>query len=308
MPHPRRVLRLILLVALAVALVACSRRSSGGGGGGDTDASRPDAAFPDGSRLDGGGTDAGPRTDAGPLPEDVLIYAHSRDTLYTFSPDTLTVTEVGRFELPDGTQAPYMLDLAVDAEGSVYTSSDTSLYVVDPETAGVTEVGDFGLTDEQLFALSFLAEGELRAGETPLVGATNAGAYYEIDVDTAEATYLGSYPDGWLSSGDIVSVADLGTFATVKRDDFPSDVLVQILFAADGSSTVSVRGPIKSATEDFQQLFGLGYWGRKMYGFDNAGQLLEIDRDTGAAELVTADTGTEHFWGAGVTTRAPVLF
>lgn len=268
----------------------------------------PDASFPDGSRLDSGRPDAGPRPDGGPMLEDVLIYAHSRDTLYTFSPETLTVTEVGGFRLPDGSQAPYMLDLAVDADGNVYTSSDTSLFQVDPETADVTEVGDFGLVDEQLFALSFLADGELRAGETPLVGATNAGAYYEVDPDTADTTFLGSYPDGWLSSGDIVSVAGLGTFATVKRDDFPSDVLVQILFASDGSSTVSVRGPIKSASEDFQQLFGLGYWGRVMYGFDNAGQLIEIDRDTGAAEVVSADTGTEHFWGAGVTTRVPVLF
>ena len=306
MPHPRRAVRLVVLVAVAASLVACSRRSSGGGD--DTDASRPDAAFPDGARLDAGRPDSGPRTDGGPSLEDVLIYAHSRDTLYTFSPETLTVTTIGSFELPDGTQAPYMLDLAVDADGNVYTSSDTSLFRVDPETAGVTEVGNFGLADEQLFALSFLADGELRAGETPLVGATNAGAYYEIDLDTADATYLGSYPDGWLSSGDIVSVAGLGTFATVKRDDFPSDVLVQILFATDGTSTVSVRGAIKSSTQDFQQLFGLGYWGRKMYGFDNAGQLLEIDRDTGAAEIVTTETGTEHFWGAGVTTRVPVLF
>lgn len=272
------------------------------------DGGRPDATFPDGSRLDAGGADAGPAVDGGPLPEEVLIYAHSRDTLYSFSPETLTVAEIGAFRLPDGTQAPFMLDLAVDAEGNVFTSSDGSLYGVDAETADVTVIGDFGLGEEQLFALSFLAAGELRADDTVLVGATNAGAYYEIDRETAATTLLGSYPDGWLSSGDIVSVAGLGTFATVKRDDFPSDVLVQILFAADGSSTVSVRGPIKSATEDFQQIFGLGYWGRVLYGFDNAGQLIEIDRDTGAGEVVSAETGTEHFWGAGVTTRVPVLF
>ena len=291
-------------VLVALSITACSRRSSGGGGSGTDAGPDPvDAATIDTSPP----ADAGPRRDAGSL-EETVIYAHSRDTLFSFSPHTLTVTTIGPFELPDGTQAPYMLDLAVDSEGAVYTTSDDTLYRVDTETALATPVGTYDLGGDQLFALSFLAMGELRAGYEALVGAANSGAYYEVLRDTAETTYLGQYPEGWRSSGDIVSVAELGTFATVRRDDFTSDVLVQILFAADGSSTVTVKGPIRGAGRDFTQIFGVGYWGRALYGFSNAGELIEINRDTGAGTVVRTDTGTSQFWGAGVTTRVPVLF
>ncbi len=296
-------MRWALVVALSLFAAACSTRSTRIDGGGFPDAMVMDAA-PDTVVAD---TRPRPDTgDVGPDLSNVLIYAHSRDTLFTFSPATLTVETVGVFHVAGGgPQPPNMLDLAVDSDGNVFTSSADDLWIVDPRTAEVTQVGSFGLGD-QLFALSFLPPGELGSEEV-LIGAANSGDYYRIDCDTAAATLLGSYPDGWRSSGDIVSVEGLGTFATVKRDDFPSDVLVQILFSADGSSTVVVKGPIKSSTRDFTQLFGVGYWGRVLYGFSNAGELIEIDRDTGAGELVTTDTGTDQFWGAGVTTVVPVL-
>lgn len=239
--------------------------------------------------------------------EDVLIYAHSPDTLYTFSPFSNTVEEVGAFTTPDG-DVVEMLDLAVDSEGVVLTSSQDRLWRVDPETAEVTEIGEFDLRDEQLFALSFLTPSESPDGTEMLVGATNEGAYYEVDRDSAATWLLGQYPEGWASSGDIVSIEGLGTFATLKRMDFSSDVLARILFASDGSSTVTVVGAIRKAPDDFRQIFGLGFWGRDMFGFSNAGQLIRIDPHTGRGEVVTADTGANRFWGAGVTTRAPVLF
>jgi hypothetical protein len=132
--------------------------------------------------------------------------------------------------------------------------------------------------------------------------------YYRVDPATAATTFLGSYPDGWLSSGDIVSVEELGTFATVKRSDFPSDVLVQMHFAADGSSTATIIGPVRSGSTDFRRLFGLGFWGTAMYGFSADGELVEIDRTTAEGTLVTTGTRPPEFWGAGVTTRAPILF
>lgn len=247
--------------------------------------------------------------DDGPDLSSVLIYAHSADTLYSFSPYTLTVTEIGVFTLPDGSPAPFMYDLAVNEAGDVYTSSETSLFRCDPATAVVTPIGDFGLAaGEELNALTFLPEDVLRSDRETLVGATDAGAYYEVDVATAATNYLGQYPDGWLSSGDIVSVVGLGTYATLKRYDYPgSDMLAEMTFRGDGSVAVRVIGPIVEGTTGFRQLFGLGYWGRSLYGFSNSGQLVEIDPRTGAGRLVTTATGTDQFWGAGVTTIAPVL-
>lgn len=293
------------LVWLALALASCGTRTP------LIDAAiLPDGSdgLPDAGWDSGPGFDAGPLPDAGPRIDDVLIYAHSRDTLYTFSAYTNTVTEIGVFRLADDTPTDFMLDLAVDSEGVVFTSSDDGiLYRIDPMTAIATEVGEFGLDPEQLFALSFLAPTESPDGTEMLVGATNEGAYYEVSRTDASTTLLGSYPDGWSSSGDIVSVDGLGTFATLRRSDFPGDVLARIIFARDGSSTVTVIGPTRSGSEDFRQLFGLGYWGRDLFGFTNSGQLLRIDRMTGAAEVVTTSTGTSQFWGAGVTTIVPVL-
>ena len=66
-------------------------------------------------------------------------------------------------------------------------------------------------------------------------------------------------------------------------------------------------GAIRSSTEDFRSLYGLGYWGRDLFGFSNSGQLIRIDRLTGAGEVVSTSTGSSQFWGAGVTTVVPVL-
>ncbi len=289
--------RLLLAPAFVLAVAGCPRNS---------------VEIPDAGGVDGGPDAAALRYDTGPLPdsgiplEDTLIYAHSPDTLYSFSAMTNTVTEIGRFREPDGTNAPNMVDLAVNADGVVYTTSPMGFWSVDPETAEATEIGTFALAEgEQFYALTFLAPGELRATET-LLGATNMGVYYEIDPADASVTRLGNYPDGWLSSGDIVSV-DGATYATIRRMDDMVDTLAQITFDASGTSSIRVIGPIRGGGMDFRQIFGLGYWGRSVYGFSNSGQLIEIDRATGAGRLATPMTGTDRFWGAGVTTRAPVL-
>lgn len=291
------------VVLAAIASVGCTTRNLI-----PSDANLPDA----GSREDASlppdaGRDAGPPRDGGVRLDDVLIYAHSRDTLFAFSPYTNAVTEIGPFRTPSGEAAPYMLDLAVDRAGEVFTSSDLALWRVDPRTAVATLVGEFGLGRERLFALSFLAPEESPDGTEMLIGATNEGVYYRVDRASARTTSLGSYPDGWSSSGDIVSVDGLGTFATVRRADYSGDVLARILFARDGSSVVTVVGAIRDASQDYTQIFGLGYWGRNLYGFTNAGQLVRIDRTSGAVTAVSTETGASQFWGAGVTVTVPFL-
>ena len=253
--------------------------------------------------------DTGPLRDGGGL-ADVVIYAHSSGTLFSFSPLTNTVTSIGRFvDTATSQNADPMVDLAVDSGGHVYTSSATDLWSVDVATARVTSVGAFDVSSgEQFYALTFLAQGELHADRETLVGATNMGAYYEIDPATAQTTFLGQYPGGWLSSGDLVSVRGLGTYATIRQDGDTHDTLAQITFAADGTSRITVIGPIVQGATEYNQIFGLGYWGRDVYGFTNAGELVQIDRTTGAGHLATTDTGTGQFWGAGVTTLAPVVF
>lgn len=270
---------------------------------------------PDGGPEIDGGTDAAVvGRDVGPLPDtnglnDVLIYAHSSGTLFSFSPVTTTVTSIGRFTDPTGANAPAMIDLAVDSAQNVVTSSATDLWHVDVTNAHVTSLGQFDVTaGEQFYALTFLAQGELHADRETLVGATNMGAYYEIDPTNAHTTFLGQYPDGWLSSGDLVSIHGLATYATIRRNGDTHDTLAQITFASDGSSTIRVIGPIVDGATEFNHIFGLGYWGRSIYGFSSIGELVQIDRMTAAGTLATMDTGTMQFYGAGVTTVAPIVF
>lgn len=296
------------VVLCVLAMLGCTERTPG----------LPDVGpiVLDGQVLGDGGTDggrdSGPRVDGGPDLSSVLIFAHSRDTLFSFSPFTNTVDSIGVFTLPGGAPAPFMNDLAVNADNAIYTvATDRDatpdaevLYLVDPVTAVATRVGELTVEDgDTVFALTFLAPGELGAGET-LVGATNEGVVYRIDPATAAATRVGQYPDGWRSSGDLVSVRGLGTFATIRRDGGTSDSLALVRFEPSGIA-FAVRGETGST-----QLFGLGYWGSKLYGFSGTGQLVEIDRDFGTGTVIAtpAMTGTDRFWGAGVTTRVPVIF
>lgn len=292
-------------VLLEVASFGCAQRRGSPDFG---DRFLPDAGIVD--VTDTGRPDAGQVIipDAGPDLSTVLIYAHSPDVLYRFSAYNNTVEEVASFSLPGGGAAPSMTDLAVNAAGEIYTATRDSLYQVDPETAVARELGTFEIDETvQLNALSFVSSAALGAGEI-LIGAANDGAFYRVNTSNGRANYLGQYPDKWLSSGDIVSIEGLGTFATCKRSDYPSDVLVEMNFAPGSRSTARVVGPIASHDEDYSQIFGVAYWGRSLYGFTNAGQLISINRDTGAATLVSDDTGATRFWGAGVTTIAPIIW
>lgn len=247
--------------------------------------------------------DTGPLPDAGTPLEETVIYAHSDSTLYTFSALTNAVVEVGPFTSSEGARASFMTDLAVDAAGLVFTSGGNRLWSVDPESARVTPIGAL---PGEINALTFLAPGELGPAETLIgVGGVNV---YQIDPTTGSARMLGTYPDGYISSGDVVSVEG-ATYATVVRVDSEADAdtLVQISFDATGRSTFREIGDIRSEAMGFRNIWGIGYWGRSVYGFSAGGNLIEIDARSGAARVVTTMTGARTFWGAGVTTRAPVL-
>lgn len=277
-------------------VLACSTRSGGGRG-----TPRFDGSIAD-SGSDGGvvRSDSGPRPDAGPVEDEVLVYAHSAGTLFAFDPRALTVTPIGAFRLPDGSQAPQMTDLAVDSAGMIFTCGRTALYRVDATTAVATHVADFDLpTGVEFNGLTFLPAGALDPASEVLVGATDAGDYYRVDPATGATTLLGTYSNGYVSSGDIVSVEGAGTFATVKRDDLTTDLLVR-LDPRTGTATRIGEGI------GYSRLFGLGYWRSRLFAFHADGQLVEIDILTGQGTLVSTTTGTDQFWGAGVTTLAPV--
>ncbi len=300
-----RGINLALVLYFVFALVAAcgsSRRGPGNNTNGDS-----------GMDAEAGPQDARPTpdrlvpADTGPNLSNVLVYAHSRDTLYSFSPETAKVETIGTFFLNGGGEVENILDIAVDASGALVGLGKTTLFSINKETAEVTKIGQLTTAGStEITGLVFVPKNMFRSEEA-LVGADNAGVVYEIDRNTAQADEIGVYPDGWISSGDLVAVDGLGTYATVKKEGAEFDQLVAVTFGSNGVSRMELLGPVSGGGRDFKQLFGVAYWGANVYGFTYAGELLEIDRETAEAKLISDDTGAESFWGAGVTTQVPVL-
>lgn len=300
-----------MMVALTVG--ACEVGTIPADGG-----ARPDGGPP--PPVDAGRPDSGPPPDAGPRLDDVLIYAHSEDTLFEFSPYSNTVTEIGVLRLEDGSAAPSMLDLAVNSDGQVFMVSHTTVFLADPETARLTPAmtyrEDFDPDVAPIFGLSFIPPDQSPSGREILIGATNSGELYEIDLLTDRLIRRGQYPDNWGSSGDITSVEGLGTFATLRQRDARGrpiegepDAVAEIELRLDGNASVRIIGTTRTSSgTTFTALFGLGYWGRNLYGFSRDGELLQIDRETAITTVVTDRTGSVQFFGAGVTTKVPFLF
>ena len=224
--------------------------------------------------------------------EEAMVYAHSATVLYEIHPTELTVTVVGNFNFTQ--LLDQMTDIALDDEGNMTGITFNNIYTVDKETAQCQFLsaleGSTGFN-----GLSYLED----ENENPfLVGAENgSGTVYEIDPQTGAQVQMGMYGGGLTSSGDLVYVKDAGAFATAKHTGYTTDVLISV-------NTTTGAGTIIGET-GFTNIYGLAYWGGQLFGFTEQGEFVLIDPDTGVGTLVEA---TQYmFWGAGVTTRAPVV-
>jgi len=289
-------LRSLLLCVPALALSAC--------GADDT----PRFVADSGVRRDAGALDTGPSTypdvqaidvgrpDIPPLLDDVRVYAHTADSLYAIDPRSFTVTRVGDFIWPDGPSQ--MTDLAINATGEAWGITFTSLYRVDLATARCTFVAPFA--GAQFNGLSFIPGGELEPGEV-LVAANRNGAYVRVDPATGAIRQLGLYGADTGSSGDLVSVAGGGTFATIVDLNVGlGEEPVEYLARIDPTNGRATRiGPT-----GVSRTWGVGYWRSRVYGFTEGGAVVTLDITTGRATEVARNNVA--WWGAAVTTIAPV--
>jgi len=231
-----------------------------------------------------------------PPPEVNEVFGHSASRLYRLDPKTKAVTEVGMF---DG--CADIVDIALDEASSLFAVSDNALYTVDKTTAKCT----FIATGAYPNSLSFVPKGTLDATAEALVGYEDAN-YVRIDPKDGSKSVIGTLGGGLKSSGDIVSVKGGATYLTVKGTSQCStnDCLVEV----DPKTGKVLKN---WGSVEHKNVFGLSFWGGKIYGFDSVGQLFEVT--FGTKQLATTvipmpGRPTDlSFWGAGSSTSAPLV-
>jgi outer membrane protein assembly factor BamB len=258
------------LVALCSLVIACAEDrvspSADGSGG------RPG---PDAGELD--------RPDAAPPP--ARMFAHSDEVLYAVDDVSFDLVEIGPFNLPGFED---MNDLAVTPDGLIFGLTANRLYRIDAATGAASFVAAVSGTSN--VGMTFLPDGDLLAAD-------KAGRVRRINAQTGAVTELGHYGGRYSTAGDLVAVAD-GTMYTIVDDgpngnEWQNNALLKIDPATGAHrATVGAIG--------FNGVWGAAYANGNVYAFTSGGEIIEIDRTTGAGTLVRRHPGVA-FYGAAVT-------
>ena len=290
--HPSRVLFALSFSGL-VGLVGCSA-SSGRGGYEDP---QPTPTDPTPAPSPGDFNKDPVKPPVTPPGEVNEVFGHSADSLFRLDPKTNVVTDVGPFA-----GCSQIIDIALDESSTLYAVSYTGLYTVDKGTAKCTSVA----TGDYPNSLSFVPKGTVDQNVEALVGYVDAD-YVRIDTKTGAQTKIGTLGGGLKSSGDIVSVKGGKTFLTVKgtgNNCTANDCLVEIDPAT--GKLVKNWGSI-----EHHNVFGLSFWGGKVFGFDDSGGLFEVTFGSSSITTTTIAMPTKpanlSFWGAGSSTSAPLV-
>ncbi len=263
---------------------------------------------------DGGSDGTTPLPDAGP--GSGRVYAQTPDTLHLYDPIARKLTRIGAFDCTNGEA---VIDLAVNRTGDMFATTADYLLTVDP-TSGHCQVKATAPIDAFYpNSLSFVPIGTVSQSDEALVGyaatlaADDADQYVQIDTTTGVMTKIGVLnPPGaatlYSASGDFISLLRDGnkTYLTVRDRAVDAGVATDKLAEINPATGQILR--IVGETNQ-KHIFGLGYWAGKAYGFSDDGRITEIDVSNGAAtvlQTLTADGGAVPWYGAGVTTNAPI--
>jgi len=295
-----------LALASALCLLGCAAvkmQSTNDGGGGDGAASPADHPSFDIATVER------------PPPAPGKVYAHSDSTLWLLEPISKQVTMVGAFDCVANANVASMVDIAVDRTGKMTGSAAIqfndalggALVSIDPTNAHCTVLTR---GPDLVTSLTYVPEGTLVANAEALVGYAD-DKYVRVDPSTGALTQIGLLNNAasggvtWISSGDVVSIQNGGTYLTVTAQGGGlngGDRIVEV----DPKTGALKR--IIGATGSGDVL-GLGYWGGIAYGFTLAGTLIQIDLMTGAGTPISIPDAPADlaFYGAGTTTVAPII-
>lgn len=226
------------------------------------------------------------------------VYAHTADELWLMQVKTYEMDFVAFFQWPAGEDNPHkMTDIAIDRYGVLYGVSYSGLYVVNANTGECYRVGTL---PEPFNALTLVPKGVLDTNRDVMVGISGVGGWYRLDPqgDQFIPTQLGSYGDGYMSSGDAYSIEKVGTFASVNKTGASDDYLVEI----DPKTGAVIRevGEMKGLS----LVYGLAGWTGRAMAFDESGEIAIVDTKTGEVIKTITDT-PKKWWGAGVQTVLP---
>ena len=279
--------RAVRLPVMLLCLAACSPTNRNSA----DDDGNVDAAL---QQADAGGSGSNTETS--------LVYAHSGTTLYRIDADTFAANEIGTIS---GLGGQSLTDLAVDKTGAMVGVTLDKLYSIDPTTAAATLVKALAVSGDT--SLSFVPTdlNDVNSADI-LVTANDQGDVYQIDETSGASTKIGSYGTAGagkvISSGDLIGVRGLGIYATVNVGTEANDYLAAI------DPTTWKATPLGTGT-GYKNIFGLGFWQGTIFGFvddgTGAGTMITIDKNTGVGTKI--GSGTQQWFGAGVTTNAPVL-
>jgi hypothetical protein len=280
----------LVLLALPIVLAACGGSSSRQG---FDDTPAPAATDTTSAPAPTGSLDT--TTPPAPPPGNEVheVYGHSFDTLYKLDPKTNNVTTIGKF-----TGCSAVTDIALDESSNLYATTSNALYTIDKATAACTQIAKGSYPN----SLSFVPKGTVDPNAEALVGYVNSD-YIRIDTKTGAISKIGAIGDGMRSSGDIVSVKGGAAYLTVKSNSC-NDCLVEV----DPATGAMKKNWGSIAHKD---VFGLAFWGGKVYGFDNGGELFEVTFNGGSvktSKITVAGAPSDlSFWGAGSSTSAPLV-
>lgn len=199
-----------------------------------------------------------------------------------------------------------MVDIAVSSTGEMFgvswdpaATGGNHLYRITPPTtvgSGVAAARRIGQLGYFYNALSFAPAGTVDATAEVLVGLDNESTYSQSYLDvlsttTAASSFVGGLGNSLKSSGDIVGIAGLGLYATVKDSVNGTNFLASIN-PANGVATTVGTGI------GHNDMWGLAYDSGQFIAFSLDGWVMQLDPSTGTGPAVwDYDVA---FYGAGM--------
>jgi hypothetical protein len=228
-----------------------------------------------------------------------------------------------------------MTDIAVDRDGNMFgvaimgpqvkDSQGTLVFATIDQKTGHCEVklsvpqnSPDGAGSPQLQGLTFVPKGTVDPDADALVGYDLYGNYTHVDLAGGKLTTIGTlleqppiFDAVWRTKGgEAVSIDGDKTYATVAQ--YGSGPVVgepqQDWLVALDPSTGGITEFIAQNTP-WMACNGLAYWAGTIYCFGYDAQIWAIDmatKLTTTVALAGENPGVKHFYGAGVTTIAPI--